>query len=619
MITTLGQELIKEQLPEKYQNFEGELTKSKIADLITTMTKEVDSKEIAKIQLGLSDLGNRVAYETGGIASVHLRDVHLNPKLKAKRDTMRKYVYDVSQRKDLTSAEKSKEIVSYVAKLTPEIDDEITATLAEEDNALALQVKSGTRGSKQQLRQIVFGDLLTLDSNSKPFAIPSLNGYAEDVTPLEYWAASHGGRQGYVAVQRATADSGYLAKRVRQIAHRQVVTADDCHRDKPYIVDSGDAQIVGTLLQRETKGKDGTMYPANTIINDDIAKNLSGNIAIRSALTCGQEDGICAHCAGIRESNNLPTMHEAVGMNAVNAFLEGITQNALSSKHSGGEAVQTRRTKKGFEAVSQFIDMPETFVGGATISTQQGIVQGIRPAPQGGSYIRINGEDMYAPGDAEIQVKDGDFIEAGDTLTDGMVDISKVLQYKGVGEGRRSFVTNFKKLLKENGINTLDRNLETLARGYISKVEVTDPDGVGGWIIGDIVDYDALAAKWKPRIGAVADKPRNLEGQYLEEPVLHYSIGTKITPSMTKNLKDAGVEKITAHKQPAPFEPLIIPAKTFVTEDKDFITSLAGENLMRTIQKKVTRGASSYKDSTSYYPNLVYESFAGETKDLISN
>lgn len=618
MITSVGKLLIDSKTPAQYREH-GVLDKSGIDKLFTKMAKEMSPDAYVNALRDMSRAANKISGTYGEVASARLRDLVLPDSLQAYREEMRKHIRSIQQNPRLTSKQKSDMIVDFVREKTPEIDKNIAEVMSEQGNAFGVMVSSGVRGSKQQLRQMVFGDLLTLDSNGKAIGYPTLNSYTEGITPLEYLTASHGGRSGYVAVQKATADSGYLSKRVRQVAHRQVITANDCGKARPYVVEADDEDNIGTLLFEDTKGVDGTVYPKNTIITEEILENLKGDIAIRNPLTCGQREGICAKCEGIRESNKLGFKGEAVGLNAVNSFLEGVTQAALSSKHGGGEAVQTARIKKGFAAIEQFIDMPEEFVGGAAISDFDGIVGKPVPAPQGGYYLPIGDNKIHILADQTIKVTPGQEVTKGDILTDGMVNVSKVTKYKGIGAGRKAFSDQFINTLADNGIFNLRRNIETMARGYISRVKITDPDGVAGKIIGDITDYDAIEAVYKPREGYQELPIEKTKGKYLEAPASYFTIGTRVTPDVIKELKRNRISTIKVHDDPAPFEPIVIPAKQFTEKDEDFLVGLAGENLMRSIESHTMRGAETDKDSTSYYPRTAFMSYLGEKQDLIKD
>ena len=686
-VTTPGRYLIQQALPEKFRDFQGALDGKQVKKLFTQMAKELPSEEYRQRLKRLNNIGNVIATEYGGVASIHLSDLKIPANLQAMRKELDRKIYAIQQSRRISSEDKKKQIIALVREATPAIDKEVLATLGSQENSFGLQVATGVRGKPQQLRQLVFGDLLSLDSKMREIPVPTLRSYGEGITPLQYWVASHGGRQGYIGVQKATADAGYFAKQVRSAAHRQIITTEDCGKAKPYAVKADDDNNIGSLLYADTKGKSGKVYPKNTPITSKMLDDLPDTVYVRSAITCGAHEGVCSLCSGIRETNKLPTIGESVGMNAVNSFLEGLTQSGLclsadtevrmadlstkrivdikpgdlvlaadktgktfptpvvalhnngeqrlykfsaqlnagsehcsiictknhkcllseekynvdaaiiraihadykktyllvkprlnsdvlqqaevtkmldrgvhtaydieiatpdhlfvlangmivsnSSKHGGGEAVGARRIKHGLDAVDQFINMPEEFVGGATIAEVDGIVQGIKEAPQGGVYVFIADKAHHVPADATVSVKKGDQIEAGDLLCDGMPNMRKIVQYKGIGEGRRLFVNALSDVLDSASSGVIRKNIETFARAYVNKVRITDPDGVQGWLIDDLADYNALASKWQPREGAYKAKTSASIGKYLELPTLHYSIGTRVTKRVADTL-----------------------------------------------------------------------------------
>lgn len=604
-ITTPGKIILADMLPEKYKQVDAPLDAGGIRDLFTRMAKDLPREQYVKVLKDLNNFGNAVTTSYGGVASIHLNDLIIPPELAKMRRQLGQRLNAIAQNPELSSADKKRLIVDTVRKATPEIDKKVLEVLGSKDNSFGLLVKTKTRGNPVQLRQLVFGDLLTVDSRRRDIPYPTLRSYGEGVTPLQYWTASHGGRQGYYLVQKATADAGYFSKQIRGTVHRQVVTGDDCGKARGWRVNGPDENNVGSLLFADTKGRSGTVYKANTPITEDMLDDLPDRISIRSAITCGQREGVCAHCAGIRESGKLPDIGDAVGLNGVNSFLEGVTQAGLSSKHSGGESTSVKRVKRGLEAIDQFVNMPENFVGGAVTAPVDGVIHSITDAPQGGKFIDIGGTQVHAPADSEIKVKKGDRIEAGDMLTDGMPNISAIVEHKGLGAGRKAFVDSLYELLEENNASTSRKNLETFARGYVSKVEVTDPDGLQGWIYGDIADYNAIENKWEPREGTTDRDPRAALNQYLEKPVMHYSIGTRITPNVAQDLFDAGYDKVAVNEKEPPFKPYMPSAKQMQPTDADWITALSGENLTRSLLSHAQRGSDTDKNSVSMYPRLA--------------
>lgn len=757
MVTTVGRIKLSRALPEGFKNIQTPLTSKELAKVMTNLAKSVPSDVYVSTLKKLNTLGDDVASEYGGVASIHLSDVTIPEELKVLRDRLQRKVYNISQRSDIDSATKKKMIIAEVRAATPEIDKAVMEVLPSKDNSFGLLVGAGIKGKPQQLRQLVFGDLLTVDSKMRDIPYPTFRSYGEGITPLQYWTASHGGRYGYIQVQKATADAGYFSKQTRGVVHRQKIVTEDCGSPKPYMMDADDDNAVGSLLFKDTKGKSGKVYKADSPITEEMLEDLNGDILVRSAVCCGASDGLCSKCAGIRESGRLPDVGDAVGLNGINASNEQITQAGLclhpdtlvrmadgsdkkivdiqagdvvlasdksgntfpanvvalhyngkqqlnsylftsvigdnaeviatanhkvlttaehtaplagwkiteylrvvgdkkfealcfcegsydytdaydleldtedhlfvlsngmvvsnSSKHGGGESVTAKRIKRGFEAIEQFINMPENFVGGAAVSPVAGKVSKIYEAPQGGKFIKVGDTEIHVVAGFEPTVKVGDTVEAGDLISDGMPNIEKITEYKGIGEGRRAFVEGLYDVLKQNGGAVPKKQLEPFARAYIDKIEITDPDGLQGHIYGDITTYNKIAAKWRPRVGTYETSPEHAVGSYLEMPALHYTIGTSVTPAVAAKLKRAGINSVSVNSKEPPFKPHVLSAKQFVAADEDWITALSGEGLTKSFIQHAQRGADSNLDGTSYYPQLAFIGAKGEKPLTVS-
>ena len=547
-VTTVGKLRLHKIMPEGFKSINRPLNSKELGKVMTDMAKAVPSSTYVSVLKELTNFGHEVANDYGGVASIHLKDLTIPEDLKVMRRMLEKKVYSIAQRKDIDSNTKKKLIINVVKEATPIIDKAVMEALKDSDNSFGLLVGTGIKGKPQQLRQLVFGDLLTVDSKMRDIPYPTFRSYGEGITPLQYWTASHGGRYGYIQVQKATADAGYFSKQTRGVVHRQIITTEDCGRARGYVADADDPDTLGSLLFKDTKGKSGKVYKKDSIITDEMLDDLNGHILIRSAVCCGAGDGVCAKCAGVRESGRLPDIGDAVGLNGINAGNEQITQMGLSSKHSGGESVSAKRVKRGFAAVDQFINMPENFVGGASVATVDGRIASIEDAPQGGKNVKINDQVVYVPTGMDLTVKQGDYVEAGDLISEGMPNIEKITRYKGLGAGRKAFVDALSDLMASNGSAVPKKQIEPFARAYIDRVEITDPDGLQGWIYGDIAQYNVLEKQWKPRMGAFNTKPSSAVGQYLEMPTLHYTIGTRITPKVAEDIKNAGIDRIITCK-----------------------------------------------------------------------
>ena len=187
-----------------------------------------------------------------------------------------------------------------------------------------------------------------------------------------------------------------------------------------------------------------------------------------------------------------------------------------------------------------------------------------------------------------------------------MPNMREIVEEKGIGEGRRLFVDSLRTLLQESGAPTQRKNIEALARGFINRVQITDPDGYDGWIVGDIADYNVLEKRYKPRKDSREQYITDAEGKYLETPTLHYSIGTRGTPSVIQNLQKANVRKNSRQRETRRrFKPYQSSARAFAEDDEDWLAALGGEGLTRSFMEHVERGADTDPNSTSYYPRIA--------------
>jgi hypothetical protein len=146
------------------------------------------------------------------------------------------------------------------------------------------------------------------------------------------------------------------------------------------------------------------------------------------------------------------------------------------------------------------------------------------------------------------------------------------------------------------------RNIELLSRGLINHVQLTDE--MGDYIPGDTVPYDVMEHTYQPRDGHLVTPIKTAVGKYLERPVLHYTIGTKIKPTMLHDLQHFGVKNVTVHNDPPPFHPVMMRALDQLTQDPDWMTRQLGTNLKKGLLTGAHRGATSDALGTSFVPGL---------------
>jgi hypothetical protein len=729
--TTVGQALINQGLPKDLRNFSRIIDKKGIGELMQQVAERYP-EQYPQIVKHLLDVGKDASYYSGS-NSFGLDEIDDSRAAdKFKQEIQQEVVRIIKTTPD--PEQRNKKIVEAVSKRQKELEKAVYDEGIAEGSPLAEQLIGAGRGKPFNYNSLRGFDGLYVDQQNRPIPFPVFNSYSRGLTPAEYFASSFGARKGIVDVQKGTADSGYLAKQLNQVAHRLLVTEDDSE-DPEYTlrgmpVDTDDDDNVGSLLASPVGG-----YERNEVLTPKILRDIKSKgfnrLLVRSPILGGPEmGGVYAKDVGVRERGGLPPIGDYVGLASGQALAEGMTQGALclakgtlvrmeegpakpiedikvgdkvwgvneegrivsasvistfiqgvketfeytfdlpqgkrkvrctpdhkfllgkntvrqisdvidtlevfhtskevecfdieidcpthlftldngivtsnSSKHAGGVAA-AGGTTAGFPQVNQLIQVPKHFPGGGAHAHADGTITRIEPAPQGGHYIYIGTEEHYAAPERTLKVKVGDEIEAGDLLTDGMANPAEVTRYKGIGEGRRTFANQLRQAMKEMGPGANRRHVELLARGLIDHVVLHDE--LGPYVPDDVVPYSALERVYQPREGFQNVPIAKSKGMYLEKPVLHYTIGTQVRPSVMRDLQEFGISNVTAHKEAPIFTPNMVRGVANISKDPDWMTRMIGSGQKRSLLDSVHRGASSNMSGTSFVPAIAGEGF----------
>jgi hypothetical protein len=306
--------------------------------------------------------------------------------------------------------------------------------------------------------------------------------------------------------------------------------------------------------------------------------------------------------------------------NKSHLFLLANGISVSNSKHSAGVVSAGAGAIGGFDAMNQFVQVPQDSVNWAAHAPEDGTVRSIAAAPQGGHYIQIGEASVYVPSGQEIQVKEGESVEAGDRLSGGLPNPAIVTEHKGIGEGRRYFMQEMVKLLKNSGVPVHRRNVELIARGLVNHVELDEE--MDTYVPGDRVPYTMLEKFYRPREDAKTMQAKQAAGKYLERPVLHYTIGTKIRPSVVRDLQEFGLDKeILVHDSPPPFRARLVRGMAIASQDPDWLASMQGSGIKARTLTAVHRGHTSDPFGTSFVSGIVGDpDFASEkTKGKIQS
>lgn len=598
---TVGQLLLSDILPADV--YDGQpLTKGNLSKVMESVAKRYPD-QYEDISFKLVQLGLRAGESFGGLS---FDESHFSPTPRslAREAKLRRAVTQI-----LRETPDDKERRRKISELLDSESDAQTSEILEdsiaEGNPFATQLNGAGRGSPGALASMRGGNIAVADAAGNTVPIPITRGYGDGVTPMQYLGLSYGARRGISTTKLAVGQSGFLSKLLQQAAHRLMVTDldDDSHvsqRPRGLEVPVEDQSNVGALL-----AIDQGPFKRNTVITPKILAQLRAEgrdtILVRSPMAASnREGGVYARDIGLREDGELATIGEAAGLAASQAIGEIAQQTSLSAKHSGGRKSKSSTNQpglQGFELIEKLTNLSEGTRGVSAHAMRDGVVRDIREAPQGGRYIDIDDEPHYVAAGFDPIVKVGQSVEAGLPISNGVPNPAIVARLRGVGEGRKYLVDALRMATK----GEIDRRqLELLSTGLLDRVKFTQE--YGEFLPDSVVPYSRVESLYEPREDAEQLDPVSARGYYLEEPVLHYSLGTRITPSIAAKIK-AYSPTVMVHKQPPPFEPHVSRGLDLLTTDPDWMTRFLGSNLKKGFQSAVYFGAESDTHGTSFVPS----------------
>lgn len=478
-------------------------------------------------------------------------------------------------------------------------------------NNLGYSVVSGARGNANQLRMMLSTPGVYMDAKDEVVPVFVRRSFGDGLRPAEYLAGSYGARKAVLSTKRATAKGGDAGKQMVQSAVSLVVTEKDCGVKNGIDLSIDDTSLRGRVLAEDAGG-----LPAGTVLDrqalNQLRKKNVETVISRSALTCASESGVCAKCVGTNSVGKFYPIGESVGVTAAQALSEPLAQGALHAKHSGGAASGAKKTFSGLDVINTFTQSPEVFPDKSVLAMEDGVVSKIEEAPQGGSLIHIGDRVHYVPIGYPLVVKKGDVLEAGDQLSEGLIDPGEIVDLKGLGEGRRYYSERLKQLLDDSGSVADKRSTELVARAALNHIQVTDADEDDPYLPDDIISYSYLNKHYTPPEDTAKENVRKAVGKYLQMPVLHYTVGTRITPKVAAKLEGAKKNEVYASATEPRFKPIMMRLRTAAHVQKDWLANLHTSYLKKNLAESAIRGEdTNIEENIHFAPRVaVGEGFA---------
>ncbi|WP_278681810.1 DNA-directed RNA polymerase subunit beta' [Paraclostridium bifermentans] len=400
--------------------------------------------------------------------------------------------YEKAYRRGLISNEERYErVIETWTETTEKVTDALMANLDRLNN-IFIMAHSGARGSKNQIRQLAGMRGLMANASGKTVEIPVKSNFREGLSVLEYFTSSHGARKGLADTALRTADSGYLTRRLVDVSQDVIVRDVDCGTTEDteiFAIKDGN-EVIEELYDRIV-GRytiDSVVHPetgeviveADAMIQEDQAEKIIEAgieiVKIRTVLNCKTNHGVCSKCYG----RNLATgkevnIGEAVGIIAAQSIGEPGTQLTMRTFHTGGVAggditQGLPRVEELFEARKPKGLATITEVSGRVDIDETGKRKEVTVVPEQGE------SQVYAiPYGSRLRVKNGQFVEAGEALTQGSINPHDIVRVKGI-EGVQDYVVKeVQRVYRMQGVDINDKHIEVIVRQMLSKVKVEDP------------------------------------------------------------------------------------------------------------------------------------------------
>lgn len=330
-ITTIGREIIREKLPEKYKKYaSGTLDKSAVSKLMTKIALE-DPDAYVDVLQDLNNVAMAVVSTYGRDTALPYSTSGAGKAMRTMNSQLREMQNNILNDRSLTPKQKEDKLVQLGYKYSSKVQQAVMDDNNKRHTALASQINSGSRGKPVQLMQLQFGNMMMVDALNRTIPYMHIDPYISGTSPFSYWVSASSGRKGNWDVQAATGASGYLGKQVTQATHATPISMQDCGtKDTGVAFKANDSKNIGAVLLRPFHN-----HPAGSIVTDDMIAEADDDeeMILRSPMTCRAAHGVCQRCSGLAENGKFPAIGDYVALNAARSFVEPATQGAVGCLH----------------------------------------------------------------------------------------------------------------------------------------------------------------------------------------------------------------------------------------------------------------------------------------------
>ena len=495
------------------------LTKREMDDFIMALVQRYGATSIAGVLDTLKALGFK--YATQGGITISKNDIVIPAEKEQILEGYESTVQTVETQYEsglITPEERHEKIVEIWTEATESVADAMDANF-KELNPIKMMASSGARGSKNQIRQLAGMRGLMANPKGEILERPIKANFMEGLSVLEYFISTHGARKGGADTALRTADSGYLTRRLVDVAQDVIIREHDCGTsdaiELPLLHRDGKNTVLGRTLAEDVYKPLASGRPGKTKLaskGDEITQALfdevvagleeaaeETTISVRSVLKCRSEYGVCQACYGtFLATASMCEIGDAVGIIAAQSIGEPGTQLTMRTFHSGGVAgadithglprvveIFEARNPKGVATLAQVagtVDIEDSERGAKVIVLPDGVDE------EGNALEPVS---YQLPRRTRVLVRKGDHVEQGDPLHEGSLNPSELLALKGSTRTELYLVEEVQKVYRSQGVDIHDKHIELIVRQMLKKVRV-EVSGDTELLPGQLVDRVVL-------------------------------------------------------------------------------------------------------------------------------
>ena len=505
--TTIGRALFNEALPADFPYVDLDVTKKQLGAIVDKLAEFYPKVTVAQTLDALKSLGFHWATRAG--ATIGIEDVVTPPRKKEileSYETQADKVQSQYEKGLITDDERRQELIEIWTKATAEVGKEMEENFPR-INPVWMMVYSGARGNMMQIRQIAGMRGLVANPKGEIISRPIKSNFREGLSVLEYFISTHGARKGLADTALRTADSGYLTRRLCDVAQDVIIREEDCGTDRGLVLpiatrqqagnlvkyDHVETSVYGRTLADDIEVKGEVLAKAGSDLGDRVIDELVAagvdEVKIRSVLTCDSKVGQCAACYGRSlAAGQLVAVGEAVGIIAAQSIGEPGTQLTMRTFHTGGVAGDD--ITHGLPRIVELFEA-RTPKGVAPIAETAGVVS-FREDAKGKKIVVTpddGGEEVAYPitRRQKLLVEEGSRVEVGQKMVVGAIDPKQVLRILGPRATQVHLVNEIQSVYRSQGVGIHDKHIEVIVRQMLKRITVLEA-GDADLLPGELVE-----------------------------------------------------------------------------------------------------------------------------------